>query len=125
MLRSQSPAVLLLIDIGALGDADQRVMRLEHLFFRKINVVGRDQRQFHRIGHFNKTALGQAFGLGQTLVTRMALQFDVEAIRENPLEAVQVGLRRRALTRLQQHPDRTLRTSAETDDTFGKFRKFL
>ena len=50
MLRGEPAARLLLVDIGALRDADQGVMRLVYLGLGEIDVVGRDQRDVLAIG---------------------------------------------------------------------------
>ena len=81
VLLGQFPPVGLLIDIGPLGNADQRIVGLVHLGIGEIDIVGRHQGQLHGIGHFDHRTLRQALGLGQgPRLGRVALQFDVKAV---------------------------------------------
>ena len=54
MLAGQPAAVVLLIDIGTVGDTDQRIVRLIHIRFGEIHVICGNQRNIHGIGHFHK-----------------------------------------------------------------------
>ena len=65
VLRGQAAAGLLLVDIGALGDADQRVVGLVHLGLREVDVVGGDQRQAELIGEVDGAAFGQGLDFGK------------------------------------------------------------
>ena len=73
MLRCQDTAWFLLIDIGPLRNADQRVMRLIHFWFGEIDVIGRHKGQAHLIGHINQMRLTQRLCLGQTLIYGVTL----------------------------------------------------
>ncbi len=95
VLRRQAAAGLGLIDIGLFGDADQRVMGLEHFGPGEIDVVRGDQRQFLSIGKLDQSAFRHGLGLRQLAVLgRMALQFDIESGRKGRAKAIrkQCGL---------------------------------
>ena len=95
VLRRQAAAGLGLIDIGLFGDADQRVMGLEHFGLGEIDVVRGDQRQFLCIGKLDQSAFRHGLGLRQLAVLgRMALQFDIESGRKGRAKAIrkQCGL---------------------------------
>jgi hypothetical protein len=97
VLRGQPPPRLLLVDVGAVGDADERVMRLEHLGLREIHVIGGDKRQVHGIGHLDEAALGLRLGLGQRpALPRMPLKLDIEPARpDRPEAAIRASARAR------------------------------
>mmetsp|Transcript_23472 Transcript_23472/g.41275 ORF Transcript_23472/g.41275 Transcript_23472/m.41275 type:complete len:357 (+) Transcript_23472:1523-2593(+) len=80
VLRGQSAARLLLVDIGAVRDADQRIMALIHVRLGEIDVICGHQWQVHRIGHLDKAALRQSLGLGLSALARMALQLHIEPV---------------------------------------------
>ena len=77
---------LALADNRALGDADQRVMRLVVRQRGEIRLVGGDERQAAVVGEIDKRAFDLAL-LGQA----MALQLDVEAAVEQPLQHGETG----------------------------------
>ena len=84
-------------------------MRLIHVRPRKIDVIGRNQRQRLGIGDFNKTTLSQTFCLRGSAVRRVALQLYIKAVAVNRVEFVDERLRLGSLTCLQQPPEwRTL-----------------
>ena len=62
MLRRQPPPRLLLVDIRAVGDADQRVVGVMHLAVREMHVVGGDKRQVERMGDLDQAGLGRLLG---------------------------------------------------------------
>ncbi len=80
--RDLAPFVL--ADKGALGDAEQGVMRLVHVAAGEIDVVGGHQRGVGVIGPGHQPGLGQGFtGLAVTL------QLHIEAVAERPAHLVQ------------------------------------
>ena len=120
VLRSEAAAGFLLVDISALGDADQRVMGLVHVGLREINVVGGDQGQTQRIGHLDMAAFGRTFGLGiLPALARMALQLDIEPVGIGGGEAFQKRLGLDALPRLQQAADGSVGAAGEADEAIG------
>ncbi len=117
MLRRQPPAWILLIDISPLGNTDKRIMRLVHIRFGEIDVVGRDQRDIHPISHLDKPAFAQLFRLGLPCLTRMTLQFDIEPVGKDTVQPPHQLLSGRTLPSLQQLAHRPLRPAAEADQT--------
>jgi hypothetical protein len=99
VLGREAPPVRL-HDIGALGDADEGVMRLEHALVGEEHVVGRDQRQVERIGEVDEPALDAVFD-----VQPMPHQLDIEPAGEDAREPLQRGLCGVILTFRQQPPD--------------------
>ncbi len=126
MLRGQAAAGVLLVDIGALGDADQRIVRLVHVGLGEVDIVGRDQRNVHRIGHFHVAALGQALGLGRCAVfAGVALQFDVEAVAETGVQALQQCLGLGAVAGLQQHTHGAEGAAGQADQPIAERLQFV
>ena len=107
MVRRQAAAVGL-VEIGALRDADQRVVGLVHVGPGEEDVVGRDQRHVVAIGPIEKHRLGAPLGLGA-----VALQLDIEAILEGIAQGAEqlLGSGRAAI--LEQPPERPLGASAQ------------
>ena len=116
MLRREPPAGLLLVDIGAFGNADQRVMRLIHFRFREVDIIGRHERQPHGIGHLHKPAFRGSLRFGLPVLARMALQFDVKPVLERSRKALHQRLRRRDLPFLQELTHRPVRATGQTDE---------
>ena len=72
----------------ALGDAEQRVMRLVVAAGGEIGFVGRDQRQTVPVGEVDQRRFGRGLGFGP-----VALQFDIETPVESHGEALEPLLR--------------------------------
>ena len=115
MLCGQAATWFRLIDIGPFGNTDQRIMRLVHLGFGKIDVIGRHQGQIHRVGHLHMAPLGQGFRLRLAVLARMALQLYIKAVREHLFQALHQCLSGGALSLLQQFANRPLRPTCEAD----------
>ncbi len=118
VLRGQFAARVLLIHISAIGNANQRIMRLVHIRFREIHVICRDQRDALGIGHFDKAALGQAFRFGQATVHGMTLQLDIKSIAKGAMKTIHQGFRSGPLRALQQLTNRALGATRQTDQAF-------
>ena len=126
MLRRQAAARGLLVDIGPLGNADQRVMRLVHLGFGEIDIIGCHQRQIHLIGQFDEPLLGQPFRRGSLpAVAGVALQLHIEALRIDRSQPRQHRPRLRPLPRLQKPPHRPVRPPGQADQPGGMARQLL
>ena len=118
VLRCQPSARFLLVHISAVGNADQSIVRLVHLGFREVDIVGGHQRNVHRIGHFNKGAFGQAFGFGCcTILARVALKFDVEPVAKGCRQTLHQRFAQSAIAGLQHLPDRAIRPAGQADHT--------
>ena len=115
MLRGQPAAFVLLIDIGPIRDTDQRVMGLVHIGLGEIDVIRRDQRDAHVIGHLDKAPLGQLFGYGLAILAGVALQLDIKPVGKSPVQPCHQCLCRGALTALQQLPHGAARPARQTD----------
>ena len=72
-MLGREPAPFRLRDIGALGDAEQRIVRLEHALICEERLVGRDQGKAVAIGELEERAFDLVLD-GQA----MALQLDIE-----------------------------------------------
>ena len=59
VLGRQPPPRLLLVDVGAVGDADQRVVGVVHRAVGEMHVVGRDERQVEVVGEADEAGLGR------------------------------------------------------------------
>lgn len=117
MLRGEAAARFLLVDVGPFRDADQRVVRLEHLRPREIDVVGGNQRQAERVGHLDMPAFGQPLGRGVVpAIAGVALKLHVEPFREGGGEAPQHRLRLGALPGLEMPAHRPVGPAGEADD---------
>ena len=90
-------------------------MRLVHIGLGEIDIVRRDQRDIHGIGHFNQTAFGLFFRFGQPVFTGMALQFHIQAITKDRLEARHQLFCSRTPALHQQLANRPFRTTRQTD----------
>ena len=93
---ARQAAALVLRDVGALGDAQQRVVRLVVVGRGEIDLVGGDDRQPSSIGEVEQR------GLGLDLVLEaVALDFDIEPVAEDLLQHLQ-ALERHLLLPLAQ-----------------------
>ena len=115
MLRGQPAAFVLLIDIGPIRDTDQRVMGLVHIGLGEIDVIRRDQRDAHVIGHLHKAPFGQLFGQRLAILAGVALQLDIKPVGKSPVQPCHQCLCRGALTALQQLPHGAARPARQTD----------
>ncbi len=120
VLARQAAAVVE-ADEGAVGDAEQRIVRLVHVGLAEMHVIGRDQRQTPGIGDFDQPVFGSAlFGKA------VALQFDIETVAEDLGEASDHGVGGGGLALHQQLVDGPAGTAGERDQAlrmFGKLRR--
>ncbi|MCY1170735.1 hypothetical protein D9M73_108220 [compost metagenome] len=77
-------------DIGRIGDAQQRIVRLAEILRGEAARVGRDQRQIAVIGEIEQRRFGLAFDLVEP-----PGQLDIEPVGEQRLQAI--GISQRAL----------------------------
>ena len=85
--------------IRPLGDADQRVVGLEHVGFEKKGLVGRDQRKVQHIGKFDQLRLGLA-------LKAVAHDLDIKPPGKGGRETPKQVLGHRRLAFRDQPPDR-------------------
>ena len=83
MLGAQ-PAPVVDRDIAPLGDADQRVMRLEIVARGEIGLVGRDERQVELVGELEQLRLDRAL-----LRQAVALELDIEPVAEDRVQRLE------------------------------------
>ena len=83
VLRAQ-PSPLINGDVAALGDTDQRVMRLEIVRAFEIGLVGGDDGQLRVISEIEQERLDNPL-----LLKPVPLDFDIEPIAEDALERVE------------------------------------
>ena len=84
VLGGQPAARLLLVDVGAVGDAEQRVVGGVQRAGGEVHVVGGDQRQVEVVGEADEAGLGRLLdGRARGAVDRVALDLDVEAAGED------------------------------------------
>ena len=104
LLRHPPPVGV--VDVGALGDAQQRIVGREHALVAEEHVVGGDQRQVGRVGELDQ----RLFDL--VLLRRpVPLDLDIEAAREDALQPVERDPRR-VRPVLQQMPPHLARHAA-------------
>ena len=104
VLGRQPPARLLLVDVGAVGDADQRVVGVVHRAVGEVHVVGRDERQVEVVGEADEPGLGRLLDRrARRAVLGVPLHLDVEPPGEE---------RRRAARRAPRPARRGRRGSA-------------
>ena len=118
VLRRQTAARFVLVNIGAFGDTDQRVVGFVNVGFVEIDIVGRDQRNIHAIGHFNEPAFGQAFGLWRAVFAWVTLKFDIQTIGKDRFERLHQFFGFAALAHAQQTPHGAIRAARQTNQAF-------
>ncbi|VDC49359.1 hypothetical protein BREV_BREV_03567 [Brevundimonas mediterranea] len=107
-------AAVFLAGEGAVGDAQQGVVRLGLGRLGVIDVIGRDQGRLVGVGPFDQTGLGPLF-----VLQPVTLQLDIEAVAEGGLHRRQGG---RPLARLalgEQGIDRTVGAARQQDQPLG------
>ncbi len=114
MVRRQAPP-LALRQIGPLGDAQQRVVRLEHVRVGEEHVVGGDERQVVPEREVDEGRLDPLL-LGQPV----AHQLDVEAVRKHAGETGERRLRRGGLTLGQRARDGPGRPAGERQQALAE-----
>ncbi len=125
MLRRQTAARLLLVNVSTFRDANQRIMRLVELRFRKINIIRGNQRDFLGIGHFDKATLRQPLCLRQTAIAGVALQFHVKPVLIDLLQPVHQRLSLWPLPLPQKPPNGAIGAARETDQSRTELRQFI
>ena len=113
-MLARQPAAIVLADEGAIGDAQQRVMRLIHVGAAEMHVIGRHQRQLQAIGQVQQSVLGGAF-----FRQAMTLEFDIQAIEESRRECLQCLFGRRRLAIQQKLVHRPARPAGQQDQALG------
>ena len=112
VVLARQPAPLVLDDIGALGDADQRIVRLVVVGGGEIDLVGRDDRDAELVGKLEKLRLDLS------LVRRpVTLDFDVERAVEGLVQVLQPRTRELWLAITQRAVDRPARSARERDQS--------
>ncbi len=99
-------------DDRALGDGDQRVMRLVVVSRREKCLVGGDQRQVVAVGELDGRRLDQAVIAGRTR------QLDIEPVAEKPAELAEPGLGNRGVIGFQRRADRPALAAGQADNAF-------
>ena len=93
----------------ALGDGDQRVMRVEIVARRKERLVGGDQRQFVAISEIDRRRLDAPVPIAD------ALQLDIEPVAEDRLQLEQPAFGEIGVVEFQRHAHRAARAAGEAD----------
>ena len=120
VLGRQAPPRLLLVDIGAVGDADQGVVGIMHRTVGELYVVGRDERQVEVVGETDEPGLGRLLERGaRRAVLRMPLHLDVEPPREERGEALGERPGARAVALADQLAERALGAAGQADQSLG------
>jgi len=107
-------AAILLAGEGAIGDAQQGVVRFRLPRLSVIDVVGGDQRHVVGIGPFDQPRLGALF-----ILQPVALQLDVEAVAERRPHRRQSSGAFGLLALGEQRIDRAVRATGQQDQPFG------
>ena len=109
VLARQAPPVVL-GDVVAVGDAQQRVVRLVVVGRGEIDLVGGDDRQRARIGELEQRRLGL-----DLVLQAVALDLDVEPVAENLLQRLQALERQLLLALAQRLVDGAVRAAGQRD----------
>ena len=120
MLGRQPAARLLLVDVGAVGDAEQRVVGVVEVAGREVHVVGGDERQVEVVGEADEAGLGRLLGgRARRAVRRVALDLDVEPAGEDRGEPLgqRAGARRVAVG--DQRAERAVGAAGQADQAGG------
>ncbi len=107
-------AAIVLVEVTAFGNAEQRVVCLEVLAVGEVALVGRDERQVLVVGDIDELRL-DGFLLGQAV----ALELDVEAVAEDVLERLNAGCRNRCVIIGDRLVDGAVRAARERDQPLG------
>ena len=110
VLGGQAPA-LVGRDHGALGDAEQRVMRLVVRGAAEIGLVGRDQGEAQTVGERDELRLDSPLR-----IEAVALDLDIEPRAEDFREALEPALRQVAEPRSQRPVDRAAGAAGQRDE---------
>ena len=113
MLRAQPPPVVDR-DIASLGDADQRVMRLEILCAREIGLVGGDDGKVEIVGKTEKRWLDAAL-----LRQAVALQLDIEPVAENGVKRREPAASKLRIAVSEREVDHPFRSAGQRDQALG------
>src|SRR5690606_8417373 len=113
-------AAICLNDIAAARNADQRVMRLILRFISEIRFVGRDERNVMRIGKVDQRPFGVALA-GRVV----ALEFDIEAVAKNLLQAHEKGFGSILVAMLDEAVHDAIRPACQADQAFGILREAI
>ena len=105
--------------LGAVGDGEQRVMRLVHALVGKEDVVGGDERNVPRVSEIEDLRLEP-----QLVVHVVALQLDIEPVAEGLLQQIEAGQRGIFLAGQQQTSDRTVGRADQGDQALRHRRQF-
>ena len=101
---------ILALDIGRMGDAQHRVMRVEEVAVREAAGVRRDQRQVALIGEVDQRLFGRLFDHVAT-----AGELDIEAVGEQRLQPVEIGGGPVGLVLVDQPGERALAARGQRD----------
>ena len=107
-------AALAVGDEPALGDAQKCIVGFVILPPGEERLVGGDERNAARVGKLDQRRLGHPFG--RHTVT---LQFDVEAVAEQPLQMFAARYQKRALSGPNRRVERPIGAAAERNQPVG------
>jgi len=114
MLGCLAPARFL-GDIGAAGNTEQRVMRLEHVGISEEHFVGRDQRNVMRISEIEKRRLDLLFDREP-----VPHQLHIEPVWKKAGKAQKGRFGRFLLAFMQQPSNQPVRTACKRDQSIGQ-----
>ncbi len=117
MLRAQPPPVVDR-DIAPLGNADQRVMRLEILCAREIGLVGGDDGKVEIVGKTEKRWLDAAL-----LRQAVALQLDIEPVAENGVKRREPAASKLWIAVSEREVDHPFRSASQRDQALRRGRQ--
>ena len=116
MLWRQAAAVVL-IEIAALGNAQQRVVCLVVFRIPEIALVGRDERQILVVGDVDELRFDELLARDA-----MPLKLDIETIAEDVLELLHARCRDGTVVIRKGFVDRAVRTAGQYDQALGMLR---
>ena len=113
-MLARHTAAIVLDDVAAVGDAQERIVGLVVVGARKVGLVGGDDRQLQRIGELKELRLDIVFALDA-----VALNFNVEAVVEHRCEPFEARLRQRPLALTKRAVNGTIGAAGERDQALG------
>ena len=118
VVLTRHPPAIVLDDVAAVRDAQQRIVRLVVVGAREVGFVGGNDRNPERIGELQELRLDIVLAL-----EAVALDLDVEAVAERRSKPLQPLLGKRLLSLPQRAVDGPVGTASERDQPIGLGRE--
>ena len=114
VMLARQPAPVVLDDVAALGDAQQRVVRLVVVGRGEVDLVGGDDRQAARVGEIEQRRLGVVL-----VLQAVPLDLDVQPVAEDLLQLLETLERCFLLALAQRQIDRAVGSAGQRDQALA------